>query len=151
LDPGVPNNYRPIIVSSILSKLVEYAVLEESSGHTFSPSQYGFVDGRSTKMAVCTTQDVITYCNSRGSPVYACGLDVEKAFDGVPHCVLLAKSINVIDDHWWRLLHSWYKNTTAAVKYMGKQSQPFELKTGTRQGGAYIPIPVQPCLPGFNR
>ena len=126
-------------MSSILSKLIESAILEGSRDHVFSPSQYGFVDGRSTKMAVCTTQDMITYCNSRGSPVYACGLDVEKAFDGVPHCILLAKSVDVIADHWWRLLHFWYRNTTAAVRYMGKQSQPFSLKTGT-QGGLTSPF-----------
>ena len=140
LDPSVPNNYRPIIVSSILSKLFEYAILEECRDHVFNPSQYGFVDGRSTKMAVCTTQDMITYCNSRGSPVYACGLDVEKAFDGVPHCVLLAKSVDVIADHWWRLLNFWYNNTTAVIKYMGKESQSFSLKTGTRQGGLTSPF-----------
>ena len=140
LDPGLPNNYRPIIVSSVLSKLIEYAILEESSDHAFDPSQYGFVNGRSTQMAICTTQDVITFCNNRGSPVYACGLDVEKAFDGVPHCVLLTKSINIIQDHWWRLLHYWYDNTTAAIKYKGKMSHPFELKTGTRQGGLTSPF-----------
>ena len=140
LDPSKANHYRPIIVSSVISKLLEYAIIEDSSKHVFHPLQYGFVDGRGTKMAISTTQDIITYCNNRGSPVYTCGLDVEKAFDGVPHCVLLHKSLGIIDDKWWRILYVWYHGSSAMVKHMGKLSQPFSLKAGTRQGGLTSPL-----------
>ena len=140
LDATQPKNYRPIIISCIFSKVLEYAMLEDSSDHAFHPLQYGFVDGRSTKMAACTTQDLITYCNNRGSPVFACGLDVEKAFDGVPHCILLSKSAGIVKDHWWRMLYAWYQTSTAAVKLQGKISRPFHMSIGTRQGGLTSPF-----------
>ena len=133
LDPTLANNYRPIIISSIISKLLEYAILEDSQQHTFHPLQFGFVDGRGTKMSISTTQDIITFCNTRGSTVYTCGLDVEKAFDGIPHSVLLFKSSEILNDKWWRLLYVWYSNSTAVIKYKGSLSQSFPLKVGTRQ------------------
>jgi hypothetical protein len=139
MDPSMPNNYRPIIVSSIISKIMEYGILDDSCKDAFHPLQYGFVDGRGTKMAISTTQDIITFCNSRGSSVYVCGLDVAKAFDGVPHSVLLFKSLGVIPEYWWRILYSWYENSEALVKYDGSYSEPFPLKIGTRQGGLTSP------------
>ena len=139
LNPSEPNNYRPIMLSTNISKLLEYAILEHTT-HEFSDSQYGFVDGRDTKMAVTTTVDVINYCNSRGSAVYACTLDAEKAFDAIPHGVLLYKTIGIIDNHWWRLLYKWYSNLQAVIKWNNRLSDPFRMERGTRQGGLTSPF-----------
>ena len=140
LNPAEAVNYRPIMVSSVLSKIMEYAMLDDASSHVFHDLQYGFVEGRGTKMAITTTQDVITYCNSRGSAVFACALDAERAFDGVPSCVLLYKAMDVLADIWWRLLYVWYEKANAVIKYMGKYSTPIWIEKGTRQGGLTSPF-----------
>ena len=139
LNPSLPNNYRPIMLSSVLSKIIEYAILDNTL-HEFGDSQYGFTEGRDTKMAIATTVDVINYCQSQGSTVYACTLDAEKAFDAIPHCVLLYKSSEVIANHWWRLLYIWYHNSYATVKWNNKLSNLFKIEKGTRQGGLTSPF-----------
>ena len=101
LDPSVPSNYRPVTVSSTLSKLLELytCILYISGQFEFSDLQFGFVPGWSTNMAAVLAQDVISYCKSRGSPVYACSLDAQGAFDAVPHEILFRKALGVIPDH----------------------------------------------------
>ena len=42
-DTSVPKNWRPIIISTTLSKLMELYILEESPDYIFSDSQFGFV------------------------------------------------------------------------------------------------------------
>ena len=38
------------------------------------------------------------YANKVGSTLFYCSLDAEGAFDFLPHCVILQKSINIISD-----------------------------------------------------
>ena len=85
-------NWRPIIMSTTFSKLLEMYVLElETSSHVFSDLQFGFVPGRGTEMATALVNDVVSYSNTRGSTVYTCSLDAEGAFDAIPHCVIFEK------------------------------------------------------------
>ena len=50
IDPAIPNNYRPIIISSTLSKILEIYILEECNKYEFNDMQYGFIPGRGTDM-----------------------------------------------------------------------------------------------------
>ena len=54
----------------------------------FSDVQFGFIEGRGTNIAALLAEDVTNYCVSRGSPILLCSLDVERAFDGLPHVIL---------------------------------------------------------------
>ena len=142
LDSTVAGNYRPIILSSVwpISKVLEYAILEDVSTHEFCDLQYGFVESRSAQMAICNTTDVIKYFNSRGSAVFACSLDAEKAFDAIPHSILLYKAHSVMRNHWWRLMFSWYTSLKATIKWNNEFSPSFNLLKGTRQGGLTSPF-----------
>ena len=46
----------------------------------------------------------IAYVNSKGSAVYACTLDAEKAFDGILHSILL-KKVPFISLKCWLLVN----------------------------------------------
>jgi hypothetical protein len=140
LDTTVAGNYRPIILSSVISKVLENALLEDVSTHEFGDLQYGFVAGRSAQMAICNTVDVINYFNSRGTPVFACSLDAEKAFDAIPHSILLYKADQVLKNFWWRLMFTWYTSLTATIKWNNEFSPKFNLYKGTRQGGLTSPF-----------
>ena len=81
------------IFSTTLTNILELYILEESSSHIFSDSQFGFVAGRGTEIAIALVNDVKLYCNSKNSAVYSCSLDAEGAFDAIPHSVLLPKPL----------------------------------------------------------
>ena len=87
LDERDANNYRPIVISAVLSKIIELHAIETS---TFKPDDlmFGYVDGRSTEMGITLANDVFTYMNTNGSSVYLCSLDAQAAFDGISHLVL---------------------------------------------------------------
>ena len=51
-------------------------------------NHFGFKKAQSTDLTIYTLKDVVQYYTARGSPVFACILDVTKAFDRVNHCLL---------------------------------------------------------------
>jgi len=139
LDPSEPNNYRPIVISVVLSKIIElYAI--ERCGFTPNDLMFGYVEGRSTEMAITLANDVFSYMNTNGSPVYLCSLDAQAAFDGISHLILFTKTFPHMDHASWRLLLSWYERLSARIKWKGEFTDPIPIKKGTRQGGLSSPL-----------
>ena len=139
LDPSVPKNYRPVTISSTLSKILELYMLDIVNCED-SELQFGFVPGRGTQMAAALANDVISYCTSRGSTVYSCSLDAKGAFDAIPHHVLFRKTMDSIPTHCWRMLVYWYGRLTVQVKWSCNLSKPINVCKGTRQGGLSSPL-----------
>jgi hypothetical protein len=133
-NASIPNNYRPVMISTAFSKLMEMFILEEGDYHDFSDSQFGFVPGRGTNMAISLTHDVISYNVKRGSPIAVCSLDAEGAFDAIPHSIISDKAINVMPDPCWRLLYYRYTKVTSQVKWDNCLSKNISILKGTRQG-----------------
>ena len=140
VDPTLPQNYRPIVISTTFSKVLEILILETCNEHEFHDLQFGFVESRGTSMAVALTHDVINYCTSNGSPVYVCALDAEGAFDAMPHSVMFSKIRNTVSPLCWRILVYWYSRIKVHIKWNGKMSSPIPIQKGTRQGGLSSPF-----------
>lgn len=140
LDPTCAKNYRPVILSSIFSKLSEMFILHENSDVSLSDYQFGFVEGRGTSMAASLAHDVGVHCTQNGSQMYTCSLDAEGAFDAIPHPVLFYKSMNVLSDMSWRFLYSWYACIKVKIKWEGFLSNDIDIQKGTRQGGLSSPF-----------
>lgn len=95
-DRSDPTNYRPIAITSLLSKVMERVInsqllryLEEHQ--LISDRQYGFRHGRSAgDLLVYLTHRWGEAIESRGEAL-AVSLDIAKAFDRVWHRALLAK------------------------------------------------------------
>ena len=123
LDPSIAKNYRPVIVSSVISKLAEMYILEECNDYNFSDYQFGFVK----EISISLAHDVSMYCKDKKSPVFLCGLDAEGAFDGIPHPVLFNKCRHVVPDFCWKLLYNWYSDISVRIKWYreGRQSGYF--------------------------
>jgi hypothetical protein len=136
LDASSVQNYRPITLSSTLSKLVELLLMPN-----FTPSdcQFGFRESRSTNHAVSLINDTIAYFNSRGSPVYICSLDAEKCFDSIWHDGLLFKLYDKVPFAHWLFICKWYKNTHSLVRWNGSTSQTFQVTKGMKQGSLLSP------------
>ena len=97
-DNAIARNYRPVILSTVFSKIAEMCVLDQCSEHEFSDLQFGFTDGRGASMAVSLAEDVTTCCVDRGSPVFTCSLNAEPPFNLLPHPMLFNKLTNIVPD-----------------------------------------------------
>ena len=80
------DNYRPIAITSIASKILELVMLTKFEDKlNTEPNQFGFKKGHSTEQCVFVLKQTIAYYRSLSSPVYVCFLDASKAFDKVNH------------------------------------------------------------------
>ena len=139
LDPSLATNYRPVIMSNILSKIIELYIIDECNNVKFNDFQFGFVSGRGTNTAIALAHDTASYFNFKGSPLFMCALDAEGAFDGIPHPILFKKAMNVLSDKSWKLLLNWYSNITVQIKW-NVTGNIIQICKGTRQGGLSSPL-----------
>ena len=137
LSPNDVSNYRPITLSSILSKMLERLLIPDDAAH---PNQFGFREGRGTAVASSFLFDVCSYFSSAGTPVFVCSLDAEKCFDTIWHQGLFYKLWSKIPTTHWLLLYTWYGNLRASVRFKGCKSESFSIGRGIRQGSVLSPI-----------
>jgi len=74
-----------------MEKEVRDYLLDHFWAITFSNCQYGFLNGRSTVLQLLHIMNEWTECLERGGQINAIYTDFEKAFDKVPHQLLLQK------------------------------------------------------------
>jgi len=140
-DLTTPQGYRPITVSVVVSKLLEYYVLEESSQQEHNPLMFGFIPGRGTDIAIALAHDVCQHSLARGSAVHLASLDAEGAFDFIPHDVLLSKAIDIIPITCWKIMVTWYSRLQAQLK-IGQHldNTVIPIRRGMRQGALTSPM-----------
>ena len=109
-----PDNYRPISLLSILSKVLERHVYSLIAAHLdlvchLSDSQWGFRAGRSTVSALLSTTSHWFTLLEAGLEVCAIMIffDYRKAFDSVPHRPLLGKLISLNINRLWAIDANW--------------------------------------------
>ena len=97
-DMTSPSNYRPISILSIVSKLLERHVHQLLFQHlcNYSPishRQWGFLPGRSTSSALLSVTHDWLQQLEQGNEICSVFFDLRKAFDSVPHHLLLQRLI----------------------------------------------------------
>ena len=92
-DPG---SYRPISLTSVSGKVMEPIIsgtimdqLKVNQG--IRPSQHGFTNGRSCLTNLLSFHDKLTHLLDENKAVDVVYLDFSKAFDTVPHNILVEK------------------------------------------------------------
>lgn len=93
-DPALPENYRPIALTSCFSKVFEYAMLDRllsylSKNNILSTRQHGFVANRSTTSAVMSFLNEVILALEMGECPVGIFCDLSRAFDCVGHGALL--------------------------------------------------------------
>ncbi|XP_060801616.1 uncharacterized protein LOC132902036 [Amyelois transitella] len=140
-DRSDKNNYRPISLATILAKVLD-GLLEKQLNKYISlhDAQFGFRPGLSTESAVLCLKHTVRYYTDRKTPVYACFLDLSKAFDLVSYDKLWSKLEETdIPSEVTEIFKYWYGNQRNYVKWAGSLSDEYRMECGVRQGGLTSP------------
>ncbi|CAB0020737.1 unnamed protein product, partial [Nesidiocoris tenuis] len=138
------NHYRPICTISTIPKLFEKLVslpLYSIISPILSPSQHGFLKGRSTVSNLLEFQEYVLQEIGTGGQVDVISMDFAKAFDRLSHEHLAAKleSIGLFGS-----LLAWLKDyltgRTMVVRIRNAQSYPFPATSGVPQGSHLGPL-----------
>ena len=96
IDPSDPASYKPVVVSVMFSKLLELHILDSCSGAVLNPCQLSLgLYQNETLIWSWLWHMMYNCCISRGSAVYLCSLDAAGAFGGIPHSILLLKTMDI--------------------------------------------------------
>ena len=142
-DPQNVQNYRPISLLSVVSKILEKIIARQltfylESKSLLSTNQHGFRPKLSTETALTTVTNQI-YNNMDNRKISLLTLcDLSKAFDSVDHMYLLNKCSNLkIDTEW---LTSYLKKRTQSVRIDDTTSSKENVNYGVPQGSILGPI-----------
>ena len=141
-----PNNYRPISSLPLLNKIFEKLLHKrltfflESYG-IFTDKQYGFRKNINTNDAVNNLLDSIYKAMDDNDFLGAVFIDLSKAFDTVPHNLLLQKLEHYgIRGNALNLLESYLSNRKQFVSIEGIKSSMQDIKIGVPQGSVLGPL-----------
>ena len=139
-------NYRPISVLPILSKILEKVVHQQlydflETNKLLYNCQFGFRKKRSTKLAATLFCDTIRKGIDSGLLVGSLFIDLSKAFDSIGHGILIEKL----------MLHgvcgpelAWFTDylfdRKQVVQINGTLSEPYTVKSGVPQGSILGPL-----------
>ena len=138
-------NYRPISLTCLCMKLMEWIVREEvmrKCQHLISPEQHGFLPGKS-----CTTQ-MVGFADSLASSINDAArtdvvyFDFAKAFDSVSHDVLLYKLKTQfgIDGTLLKFIKNYLEGRKQRVVIGGLESGLRTVNSGVPQGSILGPL-----------
>jgi len=135
------DNYRPIALVTVLSKVLERVIIYRCTDYLYtSDHQFGFKKFHSTDQCVFILKGTIDYYIRSDGPVFTCFLDASKAFDRVNHVKLFQK---LIERHTplyiVKLLSAWYSTQHYCIRWGGLLSDEFAVTNGVRQGGILSP------------
>ena len=139
------NNYRPISVLPVLSKVFERVLYKRlytfmETFKLFSENQFGFRTKRSTVDAILEITEKIR-SNENNSAVMCLFLDLKKAFDTIDHEILVLKLERYgIRGPALNIIVSYLKNRKQYVEIDGIKSSFQPINKGVPQGSILGPL-----------
>ena len=140
------NNYRPISLLSVFSKIIERLMYNRllnfiNRHKIFNQNQFGFRNNHSTCMTlVILVENLVDALDNRNCAV-GIFLDFQKAFDTVDHGIILDKlycyGIRGIAHDWFV---SYLSNRQQSVIYNGYESELKVMRCGVPQGSILGPM-----------
>lgn len=145
-DKLLPQNYRPVSLTSILGKCMEKIIANQLREFLVSNSvipncQHGFVPKRSVTTNLLNNLDIWSKAFDEGIPVDIVYIDFEKAFDRVPIERLLYKLEHYgVRGNLLRWIEDFLKNRCFRVRIDGELSENYPVLSGVPQGSVLGPI-----------
>ena len=145
-DSHLPQNYRPISILPVFSKIFERLLYNRlyayfTSNKIISDKQFGFRKGFSTEMALTYALSEITSKIDQGKFVIGLFIDLKKAFDTVNHSILLKKLNHYgVRGEPLLLIQNYLSDRMQSVKLDGCCSEPVISSCGVPQGSILGPL-----------
>ena len=121
-SPVDPNNYRGITINSCLSKLFNSILNKRlvefiDSKKLIEDEQIGFRKGSRTTDHIFKLKTLLCKYLQKSGRLYACFVDLKKAFDSVLHPALLYKLQKYgINGNFLNVVQSMYSNSSLSVR-----------------------------------
>ena len=134
------NNYREMVISNNVFKLLEYCLLPLLEKYTsVSSFQLGYKARTSTAMAVAIIKETFMKYKCEGRTVHSCFLDLSKAFERVKHDRLIGKLYKRnVPTYLISIIKNIFSGSSVSVLYEGEYSESWNLVRGVRQGGIIL-------------
>ena len=156
-DNTLMNNYRPISLLPVISKVIEKIICTQLSSYfennkLFYDSQYGFRPNHCTEQATLELTDRIISAMDNNDVPIGVFLDLSKAFDTIDHNILLNKLEHYgIEGIPLQLFKNYLTNRKQYVKLCDIKSNVLQIKTGVPQGSILGPLLFIIYINDFSR
>jgi hypothetical protein len=137
-QPDDENSYHPISLLEIPYKIIAGVManrLRYAADRIISPSQKGYMTGRSSADITRSVQDVRDFAQIENKPLAILGLDFSKAFDSISHAGLkkILKFLK-FPDKFINIIMLLLAEAQIILDINGLRADPFQLIDGTGQG-----------------
>ena len=145
-DKLLVENYRPISVLPVLSKVLEKVVYTQLCAHLdqlnyIYPHQYGFRRGHNTAQVIAQVNNWVLESMDKGKITGLLFVDISKAFDSINHKVLLGKLENAaLSRKALKWFHSYLVDRKQSVLVNGEMSDSRSVVLGVPQGSILGPL-----------
>lgn len=135
-----PNNYRPIAINSIISKIFESLINNRiqdffDKHNIIAQNQFGFKKNTSTSDALLYITNIITQSINENKNTIAIFLDISKAFDSINHKILIKKLYKYgIRGYILEWIESYLDNRSQITYHKSYSSKILKIKQGIPQG-----------------
>lgn len=135
------DNYSPIAVASMLSKVFERILLDRLEEYIVTTdNQFCFKSKHGTDMCIYAVKEAVSKYKKHNSTMFLCFLHASKAFDHINHGKLQELQERGVPSYLIRILHFWYTHQTMQVRWGNVISEPFLVINGGRQGEILSPM-----------
>ena len=143
-DNTCKTNYRPISILPSISKIFERLMFQQITSYVsnlLSPYLCGFRKGYNAQHALLRLKNNLNKSLDKKENIGLVMMDLSKAFDCIPHDLLLAKLYAYgFDKSSLRLIHSYLKERHQRVKINSEYSSWKEILDGVPQGSVLGPL-----------
>ena len=129
------DNYRPIALASVMSKILEKVILGRMSSFLITSSNlFVFKSKLGTDMCIYVLKEIVDNYKCLNRSMFMGFLDASKAFDRIRHSTSFKKLIDrQVPSYIVRIMIYWYINQTMFVRWSRILSEGFQVSNGVRQ------------------